>query len=190
MTITAKLHAKIKVYVQKLEQYADRIWYPAFIGLLAALDNLIIIIPNDGILIASSMLIPRRWAIFALSVSIGSAIGAIALGLVVAHQGLPWILDFYPGIDKTEVWTWTSKFFGQYGLLLVFAIGASPIMQQPVIILAAMAHTPLINLAAVIFVGRLIKFMVMAFLGSHSPRLLKKFWGLKDELEDAGVKID
>lgn len=185
-----KLHAQIRNYVQKLEQYADRIWYPPLIGFLAALDNLIIIIPNDGILIASSMLIPKRWAIFAISIAIGSTIGAVALGLLVENQGLPWILEFYPGIDQSAIWTWTDKFFGEYGLLLVFAIGASPIMQQPVIILAALANTPLYNLAAVIFAGRFLKFMVMAFLGSHSPRLLKKIWGLKDELKDAGVKID
>lgn len=190
MTKSAKLHAKIRIYVQKLEQYADRMWYPPLIGFLAALDNLIIIIPNDGILIGSSMLIPRRWAIFAISVAIGSSVGAVALGLLVEHQGLPWILEFFPGIDNTQIWSWTDKFFGKYGLLLVFAIGLSPLMQQPVIILAALAHTPLLSLAVVIFAGRLIKFLVFAFLGSHSPRLLKKMWGLKDELEDAGVKID
>lgn len=190
MKITDKLHAKIRTYVQKLEQFADRLWYPPLIGLLSALDNLIIIIPNDGILIASSMLIPKRWAIFAISVSIGSTIGAVALSAVVEHQGLPWILEFYPGINTTAMWLHTEKFFDQYGLLVVFAIGASPIMQQPVVILAALANTPLYKLAATIFAGRFIKFMVMAYLGSHSPRLLKKIWGIKDELKDAGIKVD
>lgn len=190
MSLPTKLHTKIQIYVQKLEQYADRIWYPPLIGLLAALDNLVIIIPNDGILIASSMLIPKRWSIFAISVSIGSTIGAVALALVVEYQGLPWILEFYPSIDKSEMWLWTEKFFDKFGLLLVFAIGASPLMQQPVIILAALANTSLSALAAALFAGRFIKFMIMAFLGSHSPRLLKKVWGIKEELKDVGVKID
>jgi hypothetical protein len=66
--------------------------------------------------------------IFAISVSIGSSIGALALGLLVEHQGLPWILEFCPGIDKTEFWGWTNKFFEKYGLILVFTIGASPLM--------------------------------------------------------------
>lgn len=190
MMKSEKLHSKISSYVQKLEQFADRIWYPPLIGILAALDNLIIIIPNDGILIASSMLVPKRWFLFALSVAIGSTVGALTLGALVEHQGLPWILEFYPDINNTAVWNWTEKFFNQYGLLLVFAIGASPLMQQPVIILAALANTPLMDLSLTIFAGRFLKFTLMAYLGSHSPRLLKKVWGIKDELKDAGVKIE
>jgi membrane protein YqaA with SNARE-associated domain len=82
MKMSDKLHARIKAYSEKLEQYADRFWYPPLLALLAALDNLIIVIPNDGLLIASSMLIPKRWAIFAISVSIGSTIGALTLSAI------------------------------------------------------------------------------------------------------------
>ena len=85
---------------------------------------------------------------------------------------------------------WTENFFNKYGLFVVFAFGVSPLMQQPVIILSALANTPLFELAAVIFAGRFIKFNLLAYLGSHSPRLLKKMWGMKSELKDAGIKID
>lgn len=188
--ISEKMHATIRKYVLWLEQFADRVWYPPLIAFLSALDNLIIIIPNDGILIGSSMLVPRRWAIFAISVAIGSTIGALTLGYLVEQNGLPWIMEFYPEIDQSRVWIWSDKFFGDYGLLLVFAVSLSPLLQQPVVILAALANTPLWQMAMAVFIGRFIKFMIMAFLGSHSPRLLKKMWGLKDELKDAGVKID
>lgn len=190
MSAKVKLHEKISAYTQKLERYADRIWYPPLIGLLAALDNLVIIIPNDGILVASTLIIPRRWFAFALSVTIGSTLGAIALNVVADVQGLPWILEFFPGIDQTFAWTWTEGFFGKYGIWVVFAIGASPLMQQPVIILSALADTPVAKLATAIFAGRFIKFMVLSYLASHSPKYLKKLWGIKDELKDAGVKID
>lgn len=190
MKASDQMHSQIQRLVQKLEQFADRLWYPPLIALLAALDNLIVIIPNDGILVASAMLVPRRWAIFALAISIGSTVGAVALSLVVETQGLPWVLDFFPGIDQSQIWIWTERFFAQYGLLVVFVIGLSPIMQQPVIILSALANTPVLHLAAVIFIGRFIKFNLMAYLGSHSPRLLKKIWGIKGDLKDAGVKIE
>lgn len=190
MGLSSKLHAKIRLYVARLEQYADRLWYPPLIGLLAALDNLIIVIPNDGILIASSMLVPKRWAIFAINISIGSTVGAIALYLVVEHQGLPWVQEYFAGIDQTQVWIWTESFFEKYGLYVVFAVGASPLLQQPAIILSALANTPIVEMAAVIFAGRFLKFNIMAYLASHSPKYLKKIWGIKDELKDAGVKID
>jgi hypothetical protein len=75
-------------------------------------------------------------------------------------------------------------------LIFVFAIGLAPLMQQPGIILAALSNTPFLSFAAAIFAERLIKFMAMGIIGSHSPRLLKKMWGVKDELKDAEVKID
>jgi membrane protein YqaA with SNARE-associated domain len=188
--IAPKLHEKIKLYTAKLEQFADRAWYPPLIGLLAALDNIIIIIPNDGILIASSMIVPKRWFIFAICVTIGSTLGAWMLAALVEHQGLPFVLEYFPGINESQMWIKTDEYFIQYGLLVVFAVAASPLVQQPIVILAALASIPVLKIAAVIFAGRLIKFLVMAYLGSHSPKYLKKIWGIKDELKDAGVKLD
>lgn len=190
MSLAKKIHEKTRVYVQKLEQYADRIWYPPLIGLLSALDNIIIIIPNDGILIASSMLIPKRWFIFAINIAIGSTLGAMALSALVKMQGLPWVLEFLPGIDQSSMWSLTENFFNQYGLLVVFVVAITPIMQQPVIILATLADIPLSKIALAIFGGRFIKFMVMSYLASHSPKYLKKIWGIKEELDDAGIKIE
>jgi membrane protein YqaA with SNARE-associated domain len=190
MSTSEKLHATIQYYVQKLERFADRWWYPPLIGLLAALDSIFIVIPNDGILVASSMLIPRRWALFALCVSVGSTAGAVTLGILVEKMGLPWVLELFPGIQASTAWTWSDNFFGKYGIWIVFAVGASPLLQQPVVILAALAHTPILEFTAALFIGRFLKFNLMAYLGSHSPKLVKKLWGMKGELKDAGVKID
>jgi membrane protein YqaA with SNARE-associated domain len=81
------------------------------------------------------------------------------------------------------------EFFEKYGLLLVFVVAATPFVQQPAIILASLADTPLFELVAVIFLGRLIKFLIMAYIGSHAPRLLTKMWGVKGELKDVGIKL-
>lgn len=187
--ISKQIHLKVTYYVKVLQQFANRRWYPAFIAFLAALDNLIIIIPNDGILISSSMLIPKRWFSFALNVAIGSTIGALALAVLVELYGLPRILEIYPTLDQTIIWTWSKEFFEQYGLVLVFIVAITPIMQHPAVILAGLAETPFTDLTLVIFSGRFIKFLIMAYLGSHAPRLLNKMWGVKDELEEVGVRI-
>lgn len=187
--ISTKMHEKIRKSVALLQRFTDRFWYAPLIGLLAALDNLIVIIPNDGILISSSMLIPKRWVLFAVSITVGSTLGAVALALIVRQQGLPWILDVYPGLDMTRTWQLSMDFFESYGLLLVFIVALTPIMQQPAVILASLGHTPIAKLAIIIFAGRLIKYLVFAYLGSHAPKLLKKMWGLREEIEDAGVKL-
>ena len=105
----------MRKHIKVLQKYADRIWYPPLIGMLAALDNFVIIIPNDGILISSSMLTPRRWFALALNVAIGSTVGAIILAAFVETQGLEWILEMYPGINETKSWVWTADFFEKYG---------------------------------------------------------------------------
>ena len=187
MGFAEKFHNRIRKSIEILQKYADRIWYPPLIGMLAALDNLVIIIPNDGILISSSMLTPRRWFSLALGVAIGSTLGAIILAAFVETQGLEWILEMYPRINETKSWIWTADFFEKYGMLLVFIVAITPVMQQPAIIVASLAETPLFLLAAIVFSGRFIKFLLMTYIGSHAPRFLTKMWGLKGELNDAGV---
>lgn len=187
--ISKKLHEKIQAYVQILQRYADRFWYPPLIGFLAALDNFIVVVPTDGILISSSMLTPKRWFILALSIAVGSTLGALVLAALVEFQGLPWILDLYPGVAETRTWVLSMEFFDKYGMFLVFVVAATPFMQQPAVILASLANTPLVELAAVVFAGRFIKYLAMAYLGSHTPRLLMKMWGVESELRDSGVKL-
>lgn len=187
--VTDALHEKIQFFVQRLQRFVDRAWYAPLIGILAALDNIIVIIPNDGILISSSMLVPKRWFVLALSVAVGSTFGAMALAALVELQGLPWIMEVYPKLSETKTWVLSVDFFEKYGLLLVFAVAITPLMQQPVVILASLANTPLFDLAAVIFIGRFIKFLIMAYVGSHAPRFLKKMWGIKSDLRDVGIKL-
>jgi membrane protein YqaA with SNARE-associated domain len=184
-----KVHQIIRVQIKRLKKHANSSWYAPLIGLLAALDNLVIIIPNDGILISSSMLNPKRWFLFAMSITIGSTIGAMSLVYIVEILGLPWILNIYPGVNETQTWIWSLEFFEKYGLLCVFFVSLGPLMQQPIIVLASLAHTPYMSICAAVFAGRLIKFLILSYVASHSPRLLSKFWGLKHELDDVDVHL-
>ncbi|MBC7466960.1 MAG: hypothetical protein H7256_13310 [Bdellovibrio sp.] len=105
----------------------------------------------------------------------------------VETQGLEWILEMYHGVNETKSWVWTKNFFDKYGLILIFVIAITPLMQQPIIIMASLAEKPLFLLAVIMFSGRIIKFLLMAYIGSHALRLLNKLWGLKGELKDTDV---
>ncbi len=178
------LKRHIRNKIRQLQLFADRIWYPPLLGFLAALDNLILVIPNDGLLISSSMLTPRKWLVLAINVTIGSTLGALALIIVVKSQGLPWILEVYPGVDQSQIWLWSLDFFQRYGMLLVFFVALTPIAQQPAVMLASLAQSPTQELCFVIFSGRLIKFIFLAYLASHTPKLISKLWGVQRELKD------
>ncbi len=182
-----KLEQYIRIQVYKLQRYANRPWYPPLIGLLALLDNIVIVIPNDGILMSSAMLKPKKWVIYSVAVAIGSTLGALLLAAVVELQGLPWIIGHYPELTQTKSWIWSQEFFGKYGLIFLFAVSISPLMQQPAVILASLANTSLYQLAIIIFAGRFLKFLAMSYIASHSPKYLKKLWGMSDEIKDLKI---
>jgi len=184
-----KVHEIVRALVRRLQKFARRIWYPPLLGLLAAADNFIVVVPTDGILISSCMLTPKRWVALALCVAVGSSAGALLLAALVELHGLPWILNLYPGLAETTAWSWTNRFFDQYGLIVVFVVAASPLLQQPSVILAGLAGTPLVEIVSVVFAGRVLKFLIMAYAGAKAPRLLNRMWGVRGELEDAGVKV-
>ncbi|MFA6236287.1 MAG: VTT domain-containing protein [Bacteriovorax sp.] len=188
--ISEKYHHMIKRNVKKLHRFVGRIWFPPMLILLSMLDVLVIVIPADGILVSSSMLKKKRWPFFALSVAIGSTLGALLLFFLVDYYGLGKILEFYPGINQSHAWNWTLKFFNQYGLLVVFLVGLTPFSQQPVLLMAALSELAFVPLVTAIFFSRIIKFSVMAYIATRAPRMLKKIWGVKNELKDAGVKIN
>jgi membrane protein YqaA with SNARE-associated domain len=183
----AKVTQKINQNIIKLQKYADSFWYPPVIGLLALIDNFIVVIPNDGILISSSMLRPKKWIVYSLFIAIGSTIGATLLASVVELRGLPWIIEYYPNFVQSKSWSWSQNFFSEYGLLFLFFVSITPLVQQPAVILASLANASLYKIALIVFVGRFIKFLIMSYIASHSPKYLKKLWGVEDELKDLKI---
>lgn len=190
MSLKQKIRQHIETTVQYLQHYTNRIWYPPLIGFLAFIDYFIFIIPTDGILISSVMLKPKNWFILSICTALGSTLGALILFQLTESYGLSWILNVYPDLNKGTFWLWTEGFFQEYGLFLVFFIAATPLLQQPVVIFAGLAHTPLIHFLAVIAAGRLTKYLILAYIGYRSPSLLSKLWGVKNELDEIGVHID
>jgi membrane protein YqaA with SNARE-associated domain len=178
-----------KKSLQVLQSFADRLWYAPLIGFLAGLDAIILIVPTDGLLISSCILKPQRWFGFAVAVAVGSTVGGLVLAGLIEMQGLPWILNLYPGLDQSWAWKMTDDFFKLYGLWVLFAVSVAPLPQQPAIVLASLSTVSLPEMTIVLFVGRFFKFIFMAYLGAKAPQLLSKVWGLKGELDEVGIKI-
>lgn len=176
--------------MKQLEKFTDKPWYALLIGALAMIDTFVIIIPTDGILISSTMLKPLHWLLYAISITVGSTVGAVLFAYLLEVHGLPWILDIYPSLTQGHMWTIMENFFNQYGLIIVFLIAAAPVIQNPSIILACMADISLLHIFLVIFAGRFLKYLIMGYISSHAPRLLGKLWGLQDELDEVGIKVN
>ncbi len=155
------------------------------VGLLAALDAFLVVIPTDGLLIGAVMLAPKRWVYSAVMVSLGSSLGALSLAAILEIHGMPFLLAIKPGIDQTPFFLWTNNLMDNWGGLALFLVALSPMMQHPAIALAALAGMPLLEIFGLVLLGRSIKYGLFAWIASHAPRLLNRIWGLKSELEAA-----
>ena len=64
----------------------------------------------------------------------------------------------------------------------------SPISQQPIVALAALAQVPLIEIAAYLLAGRIIKYVILATAARKSPAMLMKLPFIKSELSHVKIK--
>lgn len=181
------MQKKLKRWFTVLQKYADRWWYAPVIGLLAAADLFLVVVPTDGLLISAVMLSPRRWIYTAFMVSLGSALGCLLLAYLLQQHGMPLLQHIVPGIEHHSAWTWTNNLMNQWGSWAIFLIALSPLMQHPAIALAALAGMPVTKIFALAFGGRILKYLLLAYLATHAPGMLGKLWGLQHELEEVGL---
>ena len=186
---TFNLESLFKKLARKCYRYTNKIWYGPMLALLAILDSLILVIPTDGILISSAMLARKRWLYFGLSVAIGSTIGGLMIVYGIEHFGIELVHKYYPNLFETTMWIKTEEFFKLYGLVVLFIVGIAPITQQPALILAGLSKGALLPIFLVLILSRLLKFLIVAYIASHTPKLISKLWGFSSEIKNADVHI-
>ncbi len=178
---------KVINWVLAFEKYVDQWWYAPALGLICALDHYVLVFPILGMLISSIFLKPRNWLSLTLWSAFGSWLGALVLALLVQTLGIPFLLKAYPEMLQSPFWSWTQAFFLRFGVWVVFLVGLAPAPQQPPVIIASLAGTPLWELGSVLLGARLIKFTVLGFLSSHAPQKLSYFKSLRKEMEELHV---
>lgn len=184
------LKSKLDSAINKIQLYSNTRWYSPLIFFLSMIDNFILIIPVDGLLISSVLMRRQNWIKYAILISLGSTVGAFLLAALIEFQGLVLIMKFYPFIIESQTWIMMHNFFSTYGLFLVFFISVMPIAQQPAVVVAAISGVNIFQIVLVVFLGRLIKFIIISYVASHVPNLLNKLWGLKGEMKEVGIKTE
>lgn len=180
------MRSRMAPWLEWVRQQMDRPWYPIVLFGCALADVWLVIIPTDGLVIASTLAQPRRWKVFAIFFTLGSALGALSLAWVVNQHGLPWIQHFFPDFVTSSFWITTESWVDSIGLWAVFLIAITPLSQQPAVILAALSHNTLTAIFMAVLFGRLIKYLVMGFLCAHAPEHLEpmaRALGFKSEIK-------
>lgn len=158
----------------RVERYVQKPWYPEFLGLLAALDSFVVVIPTDGLLVTSVAAAPKRWLVLAFWTTLGSTVGAVILAILLQNYGHSVLEVLVPGIHNTHAWQITDRWVDEYGIWALFMVAALPFIQHPAIALVALAGVSIPKMAVVIFSGRLLKYLIFAYLSTHAPKLLTR----------------
>lgn len=177
---------RIKNGFRRLQTFADRPWYFLVVGLLAALDLFVLVIPTDAILISTVLLQRRRWASAAFCVGLGGAVAAFALAGAIQWDGPEVMQVWFPEVFHSPIWQTVNSFFDDHGATALFLWSASPFMQLPAVAVAALSGMSAWNVFLVCFVGRTLKAGVIAYFASHAPALLLKIPLLQKELSALG----
>ena len=174
-------------YSVRVQRFSDRLWYLPVVSLLAAADLFIFVVPTDALVISSVLLKPSRWVWSAVMISAGSALGAALLAFFI--QGghgvvFEWLLPSLTGYSvEGELAQWISK----YGILAL-ALGAlSPFPLSPVVVVGALTGMPITEVGLGVFLGRLPKYGLYAWLSWLAPQAVLRIPFLKQELETMSV---
>ena len=179
----ARLPPLLSRLLVKLERLVDHFSFYPLLALFAALDSFLLIVPTDGLVVSSTLLRPKRWMTISFIAAIGSALGVLCLAALIRWKSDELIATFFEDALTSTSWSRTETFIDQYGTGALALIALSPFPQLPAVILTAMSHMSLTNIALSVFAGRVVKFAFFAWAATHAPRLLGKITGLKRELK-------
>jgi membrane protein YqaA with SNARE-associated domain len=174
---------KLKSALRQLQKFADRPWYFPLLGLLAAADLFILVVPTDALLVSSVMLQPKKWVRAFFWVGLGSALGALALGASIQSDLAAHLQASSTYPIESSTWIWLKEFFAAYGAIALAVIAVSPLVQFPVVAMAAASGMPLLELFLISLAGRWIKSAVFAYFASHAPKVVLGLPFLRKELE-------
>ncbi len=166
-----------------LQRQIDKPWYPVLLAAAGFIDVWVIVLPTDGLVIASILSNPRKWRILATAFTIGSTLGGMSVALLASHFGLGLIESAFPGFIGTSFWLTTESWLASLGLWAVFLIAASPLSQQPAIALASMAGHSVLSIFLALLIGRALKYYSLGYLCKWAPNRVRHLWGFRKEIE-------
>ena len=138
--------------------------------LFAVFESIIIPIPVDPLLVATVLARPAKWIRLSLGCTLASVIGGgigWALGGLLG-VGIDQILAALPAaIAAAEKFEAVQAGFVEFGILLVFIGAFTPLPYKVIAVSAGIAGFALLPFLMISFIGRGIRFMIIAGIARH-----------------------
>jgi membrane protein YqaA with SNARE-associated domain len=166
---------KIRVWARKVTRYSNRWWYGPAMGFILAADAFIVFIPNEPLIAFGVLAKPRKWLSLGLWMTLGSALGAALLATLVGNYS-DWILSHLSQhIYKSKSWHESVRLVNEHGLWGLALVSFSPLPQHAAVILVGLTRMPIWEVFVAVFVGRIAKYLPIAWLAAKSPAVLKRW---------------
>jgi membrane protein YqaA with SNARE-associated domain len=155
--------------MRTLLRRADSPAFPAVVGAVAVAATVSMSVPFSTLLVAAVLMARRRWIAIAVWASLGAALGAALLYLVFHHLGWARLFDAYPDVVRSTAWSDATRWLSTYGVLALLVIAATPLPLTPALMFAGISRLPIVEVVLVLWIGKLAKYLVYAWLASRFP---------------------
>ena len=159
--------------VLALDRVSGRPWFLPAVAAFPLCDYIVPVLPNQVLLLALTVLHPRRWWAFGLAWVAAGALGAFLAAVVIQAAG-PWLLDalFGGAPEPTGSAAAALDLIEGWGLWALVPLSMLPWAPHTAVLLCAVTGLPPLGIAAAVALGRALPVGVYAFLGSRAPHLL------------------
>ena len=137
-----------------------------FLGVLSFAESSFFPIPPDVMLMPMSVANPSKWFSLALLTTITSVLGGL-LGYVLGVIAIDSILPIIEQYGYTKSYYQTLEWFENYGVLIVFLAGVTPIPYKIFTIASGAFGVNLIGFIVMSLLGRGVRFFLVAFLSAR-----------------------
>lgn len=170
--------------VKKFEKHVTASWYPFALGLIAAIDYFIIIVPLIALQVTSIMSKPTRWIRLTTFTAGGSILGTALYASLIRMHGISFLQNHFSELLTSPLWMKSHEWISHDGVWALFAISALPLADHPAVAVAALTHMPMSELLIAMIAAKIIKFGFFGWAASHAPKFLLKFKVLSREIEE------
>ena len=148
---------------------ADARSFPMVVGAVAVAATLSMSVPFATLLVTAVLMARRRWGAIAVWASLGAALGAALLYLVFHHLGWARLFAAYPDVVRSSAWSDATRWLSAYGVVALLVIAATPLPLTPALMFAAISRLPIAEVVLALWIGKLAKYLVYAWLASRFP---------------------
>ena len=159
------IKTKIDLLIEKAKYNAKKPLAEKVLGFVSLIEAIIFPIPVDPFLAGLTLAAPKKVLKFALFCTIGSVIGGV----------VGWLLGYFigPSIENILLnipWFTEEKFmsvksaYNENGMLIIFLGAFTPLPYKIITITSGMAEMNIIGFVLMSFIGRGIRFFMVAYL--------------------------